>query len=413
MTALTHDRACRFLDAGREQLSVAERVELDQHLAECAECRAYTAELTVLQSTLGRVLHERWDGLRPDPQLENRFQARIRRQTMSRRILNNALGVAALLAVVVIFVALFSARAQSTAANSPTAVTPNTLTPTTLPTLTSMPTSPSALPTLADASTPQASGSNVLPDWLDERVDIGVATLHLHCYGKGSPTVVLNGGPSEAWITWQSVISAVGKFTRVCAYDRAGLGSSSPGPEPRTSQQMANELAALLDKAKIPGPYVLVSHSTSNWIDRLYTAQHRDQVAALVFVAPFHEDMISGTLAILAPYPADLESTRQEMANKGEGLSVDDWLTSADQVRAAGTLGDLPLVLVAPGKVASGSEPYAGQMAAMLAQQEQQLLALSTNSVRLVADNSGHFIQRDQPQMVVQAIQLAIEKIKP
>ena len=252
-----------------------------------------------------------------------------------------------------------------------------------------------------------------MPDLVDERIDIGVATLHVRCLGKGSPTVVLDSGPGDMWITWQRVMFDVAKFTRVCAYDRAGLGDSSRGPKPRTSQQMANELAALLDKVKIQGPYVLVSHATSNWIDRLYTAQHSDQVSALVFVSPFHEDIISGTLAIYSSNPTELASTRQQIANQGEGQSVDDWLTSADQVRAAGTLGDLPLVLVARGKIEAPSDLYGKQLNAMLAKQEQQLLALSTNSTRLVADKSGHFIQRDQPQTVVEAIRLAIEKIKP
>jgi len=247
---------------------------------------------------------------------------------------------------------------------------------------------------------------------VDERVDIGVATLHIRCLGKGSPTVMLDSGPGDMWIVWQRVMLDVAKFTRVCAYDRAGLGESLRGPKPRTSQQMANELAALLDKGKIQGPYVLVSHATSNWIDRLYTAQHHEQVAALVFVSPFHEDMISGTLAILTPYPTDLARARREIANQGEGQSVDDWLTSADQVRAAGNLGNLPLVLLARSAFTS-TEPHGAQIDAMLAKQEQQLLALSTNSTRLVAEKSGHFIQRDQPQTVVDAIKLAIQMIKP
>jgi pimeloyl-ACP methyl ester carboxylesterase len=246
------------------------------------------------------------------------------------------------------------------------------------------------------------------PDLQVGRVDIGVAQLHVRCYGKGSPTVVFNAGPGDMWVTWEQVMSEVAKFTRVCAYDRAGVGSSSPGPKPRTSQQMADEFALLLEKGNIPGPYVLVSHSTSNWIDRLYTAQHRDQVAALVFVSPFHEGFISGILAILDPYPDDLAIARNEIAAQGEGQSVDDWLVSADQVHAAGPLGDLPLILLIHSRSPQGSEPYAKQVDAMLAQQEQLLLALSVRSARLQSDQSSFRIQTADSQAVVEAVRQAI-----
>jgi pimeloyl-ACP methyl ester carboxylesterase len=277
------------------------------------------------------------------------------------------------------------------------------------------PTEPLGLATETTSPAPAMPPTAVIPltpAVVDQRVDIGVATLHIRCLGQGGPTVILESGPRADWSVWETVMSGVAQFTRVCAYDRAGLGESTRGPKPRTSQQMADELAALLDRGNIPGPYVLVSHSTSNWIDRLYTAQHRDRVAALVFVSPWHEDLISGTLAILEPYPSDLETFRYQTTLLEESGVFQNWLTSAAQVRDAGSLANLPLVLLAPSPLNS-TEPYGPQMDAMLAQQQQQLLALSANSARLVAESSGHFIYRDQPQAVVEAIQLVFEKITP
>lgn len=85
---------------------------------------------------------------------------------------------------------------------------------------------------------------------------------------------------------------------------------------------------------------------------------------------------------------ADTARSCQHISSQGEGQSVEDWLTSVDQVRAAGNLGNLPLVLLARSAFTS-TEPYGAQIDAMLAQQQQQLLALSTNSIRLVAEKAG------------------------
>ncbi len=84
MTALTHDRARQFLELGREQLSGGERAALDRHLADCAPCRSYATELAALQAAVGHVMRNHWQNVRPDPQLENKVQTRVRIQTMPK-----------------------------------------------------------------------------------------------------------------------------------------------------------------------------------------------------------------------------------------------------------------------------------------------------------------------------------------
>lgn len=126
MTVLTHDQARQFLEMDREQLSAVERAALERHLADCTPCRSVAAELAALQTAVERVLRKQWADVRPDPQLENRMQTWIRTQTMPKRILNNALGLAGLVAFTIVVIAFFSMQTQSTA-NSPLA-TP-TMTP--------------------------------------------------------------------------------------------------------------------------------------------------------------------------------------------------------------------------------------------------------------------------------------------
>lgn len=95
-----------------------------------------------------------------------------------------------------------------------------------------------------------------------ELVDIGGFRLHINCMGQGTPTVVMDAGAGAPSITWGLVPSEIAKFTRVCIYDRAGFGWSDPNLRvPRTSQQSVDELYALLTKAEIKPPYILVGHS--------------------------------------------------------------------------------------------------------------------------------------------------------
>jgi pimeloyl-ACP methyl ester carboxylesterase len=92
-------------------------------------------------------------------------------------------------------------------------------------------------------------------------VDIGGYRLNINCTGTGSPTVILDSGLGEPALSWNGVQAGVARFTRVCSYDRAGYGQSDPGPQPRSSLQVARELHALLERSQTPGPYVLVGHS--------------------------------------------------------------------------------------------------------------------------------------------------------
>ena len=100
-----------------------------------------------------------------------------------------------------------------------------------------------------------------------ELVDIGGFRLHLNCIGQGTPTVVMDAGGAAPSIAWGLVPSEIAKFTRVCTYDRAGLGWSDPNPRvSRTSQQSVDELHLLLKQAEISPPYILVGHSLGDTV---------------------------------------------------------------------------------------------------------------------------------------------------
>lgn len=130
--------------------------------------------------------------------------------------------------------------------------------------------------------------------------------MHLYCTGKGSPTIVLEAGGGNYSSKWGKVQPALAKTTRVCSYDRAGLGWSTPGPDPRDADNIASELHALLQQAGVHGPLVLMAHSAGGVYIRAYTKQFPQDVTGLIFVdaaAPLDEEGESAELRAATNHP--------------------------------------------------------------------------------------------------------------
>jgi pimeloyl-ACP methyl ester carboxylesterase len=127
-----------------------------------------------------------------------------------------------------------------------------------------------------------------------EMVDVGGYRLHINCVGQGSPTVVLDSGWGDFSAQWVRVQQEVSSTTRVCAYDRAGMGWSEMGPDPRDAKQITGELHTLLSKAGIDGPYVLVGHSLGGLSMLTYANRYPDEVAGVALVeSPTQPDQFS------------------------------------------------------------------------------------------------------------------------
>jgi len=150
-------------------------------------------------------------------------------------------------------------------------------------------------------------------------VDVGGYKLHINCMGQGSPTVILESGLANPSSIWGWVQPEVAHATRVCAYDRAGVGWSDPGPEPRDGLQIARDLHTLLGKANVPGPYVLVGHSTGGLYVRVYAAQYPQDVVGMVLVDVEHPDQWTQSPAAQAQFQtyARLGRVQQLLARLG------------------------------------------------------------------------------------------------
>ncbi|MBK8899703.1 MAG: alpha/beta hydrolase [Anaerolineaceae bacterium] len=285
-----------------------------------------------------------------------------------------------------------------------------------------------------------------------QMVDVGGFEMHIYCQGEGSPTVILEAGQGNMGLIWSPVQAEVAQTTRVCMYDRAGLGWSEMGPEPRTARQVVAELHTLLAKAEIEGPYVLVGHSVGGLFTRLYSHQYPQEVAGMVLVDSVHEDrfvrgpaeeteMLRDIIKVMPLFygvqkawtytgiPALLPTTVDNSLSLSpetaetyqnvmkahpryiSGVSVEVAALEAyyDEVNAARIveLSDLPLVVISHGRPVAyaGVAPETNQIFESAWQQFQvELAAQSTNGQLIIAADSGHNIQLDQPELVIDAI---------
>jgi pimeloyl-ACP methyl ester carboxylesterase len=115
-------------------------------------------------------------------------------------------------------------------------------------------------------------------------IDVGGHQLHLFCTGSGTPTVVLEAPEATMSAAWALVQMPVGRVTRVCSYDRAGLGWSEAGDEPFAPDAAVSQLRALLAAANERGPIVIVGAELGATLARLYASRYPDDTAALVLV---------------------------------------------------------------------------------------------------------------------------------
>ena len=130
----------------------------------------------------------------------------------------------------------------------------------------------------------------------------GARRLNLYCIGSGNPTVVLDAGSGNSMATWRHVQAQIGETTRVCAYDRAGLGFSDAATRPSDLRNIVDDLHRLVEVAPIATPFIYVGHSLAGAIGLLYVATYPADIAGAVLVEPAFAGEVA---ALQAPLPPD------------------------------------------------------------------------------------------------------------
>jgi pimeloyl-ACP methyl ester carboxylesterase len=299
------------------------------------------------------------------------------------------------------------------------------------PTVTPVTTTPSS----AD---PTDAGTNTDADFAG-LVDIGGGRkMYLACRGRGTPTVVLASGYGDTARVWSidapglptpHVLPAVAGFTRVCAYDRPGTfginndrSHSDPVPQPHAPDDAVADLHALLQAAPVPGPYVLVGHSLSGAYVRLYAATYPDDVAGMVLVdasneylrtAMTPENYAIGAAATGVP-PPGLDYP------EAERVEFDVVYDALERAVAAQPLPELPLVVVSrgsedevPPEVAADLPPrFLEEYADAWRESQARLAALVPDARHVIATDSGHYVQLERPELVIEAIRQVVEGVR-
>jgi pimeloyl-ACP methyl ester carboxylesterase len=284
-------------------------------------------------------------------------------------------------------------------------------------------------------------------------VDIGGRALNIDCAGSGTPAVIFESGAPRPGYSWVYIQREVARFTQACWYDRAGFGWSDLGPYPRTSLASARDLHALLARAAIRPPYVLVSESSAALDTRVYTGLFPEQVAGVVMVDAIHPDLfirmpqIRGKAAPVAKYVGYPQSVVSQGASGigllrllsrprplgpvPPGLTPEEWTTiwrltyrpqarvalmqefpatdqSIAQARSAGDLGNRPLRVVSgePAGAPSRDDDIGMQLQA-------DLVRLSTRGKQVIVHSPGAgLLQYQAPDAIINATRDIVQELR-
>jgi pimeloyl-ACP methyl ester carboxylesterase len=251
--------------------------------------------------------------------------------------------------------------------------------------------------------------------------DVGGRRLFLRCTGSGGPTVVFENGLTADWYDLQNRLTGL---TRVCSYDparQAGpLGRSDPAPGPRTGIDRVADLHALLDAADVPGPYVLAGHSNGGLFSLLYASRYPEQVAGMVLIDGVHPAYHRRSIEVAKRFvPRELWDEVAAAACGIPPVQVDpelmDICRAEAQTRAAlaaHPLRRMPLAVISRGGLhfPPGSEAAAQER--LWQQLQDELAAMQPGSTHVIATRSGHDIQHEQPELVLDQVRRVVAAIR-
>jgi pimeloyl-ACP methyl ester carboxylesterase len=274
-------------------------------------------------------------------------------------------------------------------------------------------------------------------------VDIGQGrTMYLECRGTGTPAVVFVSGLRFAADQWSmtadpastSAFDGVDRFTRACVYDRPGVvvggttqSRSSPVSQPITTVDAVADLHALLSASGEAGPFVLAAHSYGGQIARLYLSSYPNEVAGLVLI-----DAQSEELQTLLP-PQDfleflrLNAPQRDSLEEYPAIERVDFERSFAQIRAATPIKPLPLVVLSADQsvapqiaegIANGSLPadilpsYGAAIDAAQPIMQRHLAELVPGATHITRTNSGHNINIEQPQLVIDGVHQVVDAVR-
>ncbi|WP_096440008.1 alpha/beta fold hydrolase [Alteribacter populi] len=238
----------------------------------------------------------------------------------------------------------------------------------------------------------------------EEFIELNGFCLYTKRYEKSTdgPTVVFDAGYGDCSKSWNSIAPEVASMTNVIVYDRAGVGKSDSSPNPRTSEYIVKELHQLLRNSNANPPYILVGHSFGGVNIRLYTTMFPEEVAAIVLIDSTPEDYKERFLPTM-------DKNFQRAYNKQfvHEATYDEFMESLDQLtKNRRHLGNRSLIVLSAGK----KSHYSKHSQELWHNMQRETVNLSNQSELIIAHNSSHYIQNDEPELLINAIKKVLRK---
>lgn len=264
-------------------------------------------------------------------------------------------------------------------------------------------------------------------------IDVNGRKMHIYCIGNKSPTIILDSGTGGFSLEWKDIQHSLSQYVRVCAYDRAGYGWSDMGPLPRTTKKITYELHTLLQNAGIHGPYIMVGHSFGGFTAQYFARRFNDEIVGIVLIDSSHEEQVyrlpeNGkdvvrrslhqdrsnmvTKSVLHEhYPKEEAAVAQQLMARWTALltwreEMANYALSSRELRDVHDrpILEIPIVVLTRGKRVWPDTPYGDAMEKTWKELQDELSSLNGNSTHIIAENSGHVIHLDEPELVVDAI---------
>ncbi len=253
--------------------------------------------------------------------------------------------------------------------------------------------------TTTEATTTTTGGASPPPSGT---FNINGHDLYLSCLGAGEPTFVLDHGEGQGLGGLGVLADALASRGTVCSYDRANVGQSGPAPTPRTAEDLASDLEALLSAAGVDGPYLLVGHSAGGMFVQMYARTHPEGLIGVVAmnpVPPFGPWSEQG-FAVMTPEEQAGERAYYGGQN-GESL---DYETSSSQIAESPSPPDIPFVILISGLAQCGSPDDICGRTTPVVTTIMQDLAGSWPDGTVIGIDAGHEIFLDDLDGVLEVI---------
>ena len=274
-----------------------------------------------------------------------------------------------------------------------------------------------------------------------ELIEVDGASMHIQCLGSGNPVVILESGLGSDMTSWDNIIGPVSKMTRVCRYDRSGYGLSEGNPSESTIENQSHRLKELLNAAGIKGTKILVGHSAGGLYARHFATLEPGVIGMILVDSSASLSNKDFEKFFTIPASAQIKRRFKLIASKFALIRVKNWFLSnstgiqlkwypkqnvfssryiealfQDENIYLGVLSapepdlhNIPIIVISKGNDFMNNGSKKSELDITWDGWQKQLLNLSSDISHVIAEESGHGIQDDQPELIVDAIEKICE----